>query len=185
MVVPDLLPEDIVERLNERRGRPVGGVKRKRLLVVASSYCALRFKIRRDVRASEGIDRLLGVSDHEQRSLLRLWPIFDFVHLAREDAPEDIPLRLVGVLKFVYKRNAVFMAYGLEQRAFLAQFGLCDDDIVGSVHKIVERQCGDFFLKALELRPCEKYEVSKHLRGKHAGRTLNRFKQLPECGNMF
>ena len=142
MIGPGLLSKYFIESGNERRRGPVGGVQRKCFRVVAAGYYALRIKVRRNVRTPEGIDRLLGITDDEQRSMLRLWPVFDFVHRTRKDASEDIPLRLVGILEFIHKRDTIFTAYCREQGARLVRLlllSLFDNDLVGAPHKIVKR----------------------------------------------
>ena len=160
-------PEDFIERINESRRRTVSRFKPHDFVIISTSNLSLRVKIGADIRPPEGIDRLPGIADNQQRSLFRIGTVVDPVDIMREDAPEYRPLLAVGILEFVHQRNTVFTANGLEQLAFLARFGLFDDDIMCPIHKIVECQCGHFLLKALEHRPCKECEICKHLRGKH------------------
>ena len=74
-----------------------------------------RFEVRENVRATEGVDRLLGVPDQEEPSAL----------FGPENTREDPVLHRVGVLELVDQRHVVAsphrpgqaLAPGIAQRA--------------------------------------------------------------------
>ena len=182
-----LRAKHVVERRDKRLGRAERRVQRlrrlRRLRPVVHGDTLLRREVRRHVRTLETVDGLLGIAHDEQESLPGSRSPFavDSIETRREQASEDCPLPLVGVLELVDERDAVAAADGIQQRAARPldlSFRLVPDHATSLRHQVVERQHGRFVLEANEHRPRKKHEVGRQLPCERGADTCQRIGKL-------
>ena len=72
-----------------------------------------RALVRIDVGAAEGINRLLGIGHHKEPMALAALD---------ENAPENLPLKVVGILKFIDEAEAKALAQDRRERGTVRRF---------------------------------------------------------------
>ncbi|MNN40059.1 hypothetical protein D3C81_1541190 [compost metagenome] len=107
-----------------------------------TTSCGLaRLQVRVDVRATEGINRLFRVADHEQAAVIKV--VGNAVN-----GFEDPVLNRVGVLEFIDQGDRILLANGLGQ----TRTGRALQGLVKAIEQVVETDFGTlalFFVEAL------------------------------------
>ncbi|MNB99143.1 hypothetical protein D3C75_464100 [compost metagenome] len=130
-------PEAVVSRVDHRLGGAIVGPQ----CVMTASRGLARPEIGVDVRATEGIDRLFWVADHEQAAVIQV--VGNAVN-----GFKDPVLNRIGVLEFIDQGDRVLLANGLSQTLT----GRALQGLVKAIEQVVETDFGTpalFFIKTL------------------------------------
>ncbi|MND57657.1 hypothetical protein D3C80_487910 [compost metagenome] len=130
-------PEAVVGRVDHR----LGGTKVGSQRVMTASRGLTRLQVGVNVSATEGIDRLFRVADHEQATVIQV--VGNAV-----DGFKDPVLNRIGVLEFIDQSDRVLFANGLGQTLT----GRALQGLVKAIEQVVETDFGTpalFFIKTL------------------------------------